>query len=246
MGNKRLLVCDNEPAFGRFVKNVAEDLGYEVEVTTAWQAFMQAYLTFSPTTIVLDIVMPGMDGIELLCGWEISDHRRASSSSRATRLTTRRTQKILAEYKGLGPVTTLHKPIEKSELRAALLAHHRPSGPPRERLGLTRSSLPFFSEQPTLRPLNCPIVPPERLMIAHTHTDATKIRREPDISSEAAKLASGIAVFRPAVHKGRARSARSGSQAAATRQKTGWALCWITRSGIPYPNLGSQRLRHLL
>jgi CheY-like chemotaxis protein len=66
MHEKRLLVCDDEPAFGRFVKNVAEESGYQVEVTTTWQAFMQAYLTFRPATIVLDIVMPGMDGIELV------------------------------------------------------------------------------------------------------------------------------------------------------------------------------------
>ena len=42
MQDRRLLLCDDEPAFGRFVKNVAEDLGYQVEVTTTWQAFMQA------------------------------------------------------------------------------------------------------------------------------------------------------------------------------------------------------------
>lgn len=101
MQDKRLLICDDEPAFGRFVKNVAEDLGYEVEVTTTWQAFMQAYLTFSPTTVVLDIVMPGMVGSSSLCGWEISDHRRASSSSRATRLTTRRTQRFSRNTRGL-------------------------------------------------------------------------------------------------------------------------------------------------
>jgi CheY-like chemotaxis protein len=122
MGNKRLLVCDDEPAFGRFVKNVAEDLGYEVEVTTTWQAFMQAYLTFSPTTIVLDIVMPGMDGIELVV-W-LGNLR---SSARLIIVTGyapdyAANAKILAEYKGLGPVTTLHKPIEISELRAALLS----------------------------------------------------------------------------------------------------------------------------
>ena len=35
------------------------------------------------------------------CGWEISDHRRASSSSRATRLTTRRTQKFSRNTRGL-------------------------------------------------------------------------------------------------------------------------------------------------
>jgi CheY-like chemotaxis protein len=66
MQNKRLLICDDEPAFGRFVKNVAEDLGYEVELTTDGRAFIEAYGGFKPTTIVLDMIMPGMDGNELV------------------------------------------------------------------------------------------------------------------------------------------------------------------------------------
>ena len=120
MRDERLLICDDEPAFGRFVKNVAEDLGYQVELTTTWQAFMQAYLVFKPTTIVLDIVMPGMDGIELV-GWLGS----RQSSARLIIVTGytpdyAANAKILAEYKGLGPVTTLHKPVEVSRLRAAL------------------------------------------------------------------------------------------------------------------------------
>jgi CheY-like chemotaxis protein len=120
MQDKRLLICDDEPAFGRFVRNVAEDLGYEIEVTTTWQAFMQAYLAFRPTTIVLDIVMPGMDGIELVV-WLGS----LQSSARLIIVTGyapdyAANAKILAEYKGLGPVTTLQKTVEVSRLRAAL------------------------------------------------------------------------------------------------------------------------------
>ncbi|MGE5781163.1 MAG: response regulator [Hyphomicrobiales bacterium] len=125
MHDKKLLVCDDEPAFGRFVKNVAEDLGYQVEVTTTWQAFMQAYLTFRPTTIVLDIVMPGMDGIELVVwlGNLQCPARLIIVTGYAPDYATN--AKILAEYKGLGPVTTLHKPIEVSRLRAVLLAQER-------------------------------------------------------------------------------------------------------------------------
>ena len=51
MQDKRLLIRDDEPAFGRFVKNVAEDLGYEVQVTTEGHAFIEAYASFEPTTI---------------------------------------------------------------------------------------------------------------------------------------------------------------------------------------------------
>jgi CheY-like chemotaxis protein len=66
MQDKRLLICDDEPAFGRFVQNVAEGLGYEVCVTTDGRAFMEAYKSFKPTLIVLDMIMPGMDGNEIV------------------------------------------------------------------------------------------------------------------------------------------------------------------------------------
>jgi CheY-like chemotaxis protein len=68
MAERRLLVCDDEPAFGRFVQNVAEDLGYEVRVTTNGHAFMEAYENFKPTTIVLDMIMPGMDATNSCSG----------------------------------------------------------------------------------------------------------------------------------------------------------------------------------
>ena len=118
--DKRLLICDDEPAFGRFVQNVAEDLGYVVHVTTEGRAFIEAYDSFEPTLIILDMIMPGMDGNELVL-WLAKERCTARviiitgyTPDYATHA------KILGEFKGLGPVTTLHKPIEISRLRAVL------------------------------------------------------------------------------------------------------------------------------
>ena len=120
---RRLLICDDEPAFGRFVKAVAEGLGYDVRVTTEGQAFMEAYGSFQPTTIVLDMIMPGMDGNELVV-WLAQRQCTARliiitgyTPDYATHA------KILAEFKGLGPVTTLYKPVELNRLRAVLTGH---------------------------------------------------------------------------------------------------------------------------
>ena len=120
MQEKRLLVCDDEPGFGRFVKNVAEGLGYTVRVTTDGRALIEAYGSFKPTTIVLDMIMPGMDGNEVVA-WLAQQ----KSSARLIIITGYTPDyaahaKVLAEYKGLRPVTTLHKPVEISTLRAIL------------------------------------------------------------------------------------------------------------------------------
>jgi len=120
MQEKRLLICDDEPAFGRFVKNVAEDLGYAVQVTTDGLAFIEAYDSFQPTTIILDMIMPGMDGNELVI-WLA----KRNCSANVIIITGYAPDyamhaKILAEFKGLGPVMTLHKPIDVARLRDVL------------------------------------------------------------------------------------------------------------------------------
>ncbi|MBT4046066.1 MAG: response regulator [Rhodospirillaceae bacterium] len=63
--SKRLLVVDDEPAFCRFVHDVSQDLGFAVETTTTGQEFMTTYTLFLPETIVMDIVMPEIEGVEL-------------------------------------------------------------------------------------------------------------------------------------------------------------------------------------
>ena len=120
MTDKRLLVVDDEPEFGEFVRKVATDLGYEVRVTTNGKAFQAAYHELQPTTVVLDMVMPGMDGNEVVL-WLMQQHYTANliiitgySPDYAT------DARRLAEFKGLRSVTMLTKPIRLAKLREVL------------------------------------------------------------------------------------------------------------------------------
>ena len=117
---ERLLICDDEPAFGRYVRNVAEDMGYRVVVTSSGQEFIASYEAFQPTTIILDMVMPGLDGNELIL-W-LAERRCAARLIIITGFTPDYAEhaKVLAEYKGLRPVITLSKPFEVADLRAVL------------------------------------------------------------------------------------------------------------------------------
>ena len=120
MTDKRLLVVDDEPEFGEFVRKVAADLGYEVRVTTNGKAFQAAYHELQPTTVVLDMVMPGMDGNEVVL-WLMQQHYAANliiitGYSPDYAADARR----LAEFKGLRSVTMLTKPIRLAKLREVL------------------------------------------------------------------------------------------------------------------------------
>src|SRR5215470_5044346 len=60
------MVMDDDPDVGTFFGQVGEDLGFETRVVTDPGQFGQVMLEFSPTVLLLDLQMPGRDGIELL------------------------------------------------------------------------------------------------------------------------------------------------------------------------------------
>jgi EAL domain-containing protein (putative c-di-GMP-specific phosphodiesterase class I)/ActR/RegA family two-component response regulator len=60
------MVMDDDPDVGAFFGQVGEDLGFEVRVIADPEKFSPNVLEFSPTVILLDLQMPGRDGIELL------------------------------------------------------------------------------------------------------------------------------------------------------------------------------------
>ncbi len=122
MSEQRLLVIDDEPGFGAFVQQVAEGESFTVRVTTRADEFKEALATFRPTVIALDVVMPDVEGIELLqfladANWTGPVLVISGYNPDYLRLA-----KALGGSRGLPSVTTLTKPIHARDLRAALAA----------------------------------------------------------------------------------------------------------------------------
>ncbi len=62
----RLYVIDDEPDFCRFLCTAAEGLGYETRYATEAEDFKDNYESFQPSVIFLDLVIPEIDGFEIL------------------------------------------------------------------------------------------------------------------------------------------------------------------------------------
>ncbi len=116
----RLLIVDDDADFGQHVRRAAEEMGYEVRVTTAAPEFKEAYEDFDPALIVLDMVMPEVDGIELI-NW-LADQRCQARLIIVTGYTPRYAEmaKLLSDAKGMAAATALSKPVKLADLRKAL------------------------------------------------------------------------------------------------------------------------------
>ncbi len=120
MSAARVLVLDDEAAVGSLVTRVATKLGFEVSVTQESEAFRQQYSGADPAVILLDLNLPGADGIEILrylakrnCKSQIllisgSDEKVINTAKR------------LGQAQGLNVVGTLHKPFALGSLRSEL------------------------------------------------------------------------------------------------------------------------------
>ncbi|HNB25876.1 MAG TPA: response regulator [Alphaproteobacteria bacterium] len=122
MKARRVLIVDDEEAFGRFVGDVASEAGLQAEVTTSAAAFISAFDRARPDVVVLDLVMPETEGIELI-RWLI-DRKISVRLIVVTGFSPEyaRLAAMMARITDSLPVTTLSKPVPLATLRKALLA----------------------------------------------------------------------------------------------------------------------------
>ena len=62
----RVMVADDEPHVRQFLHELLSSEGYEVGVFATGAQLLDAVPTFHPDVIVVDMMMPGLSGIEVL------------------------------------------------------------------------------------------------------------------------------------------------------------------------------------
>ena len=112
----KILVIDDEPSIVKLVAAYLKPEGYQVLTATDGPSGLKAARTFKPDLVILDIMLPGMDGIELL------SRLRRESDVYVILLTARteETDKIVGLSVGADDYVT--KPFSPRELTARVKA----------------------------------------------------------------------------------------------------------------------------
>ena len=120
MTDRSLLIVDDEPAICRLIQAAAQESGFSVVAVHDGDAFKEAYLAGPPEVIVMDLGLPGSDGIELL---RFLAERKSSAQilvisghGECVLDSARR----LGTIRGLKMAGIISKPIRLAELKAQL------------------------------------------------------------------------------------------------------------------------------
>ena len=116
----RLLVVDDQPDILDFVSQVAEAVGYTVATAQSQDEFHSLLPGFKPTLVMLDLQMPGGDGVELIraLARQNSRARIVLASGMDQRVLNAAEQ--LGKAQGLAMVAVMQKPIMLGDLECLL------------------------------------------------------------------------------------------------------------------------------
>lgn len=118
--SNRLLIVDDEAGIRDFLRTVAEQLDFEVYAIGNAEEFSGAVEEFRPTAIILDLNIPGSDGIELFRHLARQESEAQVLVISGEDIRVLNAAKWLGSSQGLNMAGALQKPVLLPDLEAAL------------------------------------------------------------------------------------------------------------------------------
>lgn len=112
----RLLVVDDEAGITRVIEAAAQEVGFEVMSINETDHFEKALGAIKPNIIMLDVSMPGRDGVELIGHLAAGNYPgkivvMSGSDPRYIQMSS-----TIAKMRGLNIAGTLAKPFRKQQV----------------------------------------------------------------------------------------------------------------------------------
>jgi len=126
MSRALILVADDDPLLRSIVEHKLSHAGYEVVLVEDGQAALEQCRALSPAVVVLDGMMPILDGFEVLRRLKSDEQTRSLT---VVMLTALKRQEDVVSALQLGAADYLPKPFNPDEL-VARLARLAPVGAP--------------------------------------------------------------------------------------------------------------------
>tara|TARA_R110002110_G_scaffold2756_4_gene13354 strand:- start:17825 stop:18358 length:534 start_codon:yes stop_codon:yes gene_type:complete len=117
---RRLLAIDNEEKYLEFIQFVAEDLEFDVRTLSHSAALAATYQDFDPDILLIDIMMPECDGIEIARWLSSSDSPKKVIFMSGLRSDFSQFSRALTDPDGIHTIHSFRKPINLGPFRKLL------------------------------------------------------------------------------------------------------------------------------
>lgn len=107
---------DDQVGLTRVIRLVAESLGYETRVTNSSLAATEIFVEFRPDVVILDMIMPEKDGIDVLHEMLMTGEKMQLVLTSGLSDSFLRLAEGVARFHALEQVSILRKPFRREEL----------------------------------------------------------------------------------------------------------------------------------
>ena len=105
---KKILVVDDSSSNVLLLENFLEDEGFEIEVANSGKEAIKILSQFNPDIILLDLMMPGLNGIDVM--------KSIPQTIPVIMISANKDSKLVEEAKAQGIKSYIQKPIDFDEI----------------------------------------------------------------------------------------------------------------------------------
>lgn len=116
----RLLILEDDPVIGSIIATLAREIGMQARITDNAASFFESLTVWLPTHVSVDLMMPGVDGVEILAGLAQRCCRAGILIVSGVDPRVLASAMCVANEHDLPVLGTLHKPFAHGELKALL------------------------------------------------------------------------------------------------------------------------------